>query len=409
MIFEKLVPVKARRSYYYDAWGGCLVGVYSGGIFTFVLLIAKKELHAGPFLLAMMTAAPFIGNCFALLWANAMEGKPKMPFAVGSWYFARAIFIAMLFATSSLAFSLIVITGQFFSTIASPAYAAIMKDVYPDEHRGRIMGYVRVITAFTTIISTLIVGVLLKSISYRWIFPVAAVLGVLSSAAFSRIKTACPSRQELENKRSITKFIRSSLAIPFHNQGFGWFAISVLVFGFGTIMLLPVYPIFQNESLNMEYWQLAVLTNVQSVAWMFAYLYWGRYVDRRSPLRATVVNVYLTIFVAIGYCISTNWWMLLPAHIIAGITNAGIELAYFNSILAFSEEKRTSHYQALFSFLIGIRGTLAPIAGAKLAEIFTGKHWDLRYTFLIAACIMFIGATMQLIGLRREQHRKVKA
>lgn len=403
------MPAKARRSYYYDSLAGGLAGSYTGIIFPFVLLIAQKELHTSPLLLAIMTAAPFIGNCFALLWANAMEGKHKMPFAVGSWYFARAVFIAMLFATSSLTFSLVVIVGQFCSTVASPAYAAIMKDIYPDEHRGRIMGYVRVITAFTTIIATLIVGVLLKSVSYRWIFPVGAILGMMSSAAFSRIKTAYPSQRELENKRSTAKFLQSSLAIPFQNHGFGWFAVSVLVFGFGTIMLLPIYPIFQNESLNMEYWQLAVLTNVQSVAWMFAYLYWGRYVDRRSPLKATVVNVYLTIFVSLGYCISTNWWMLLPAHIIAGITNAGIELAYFNSILAFSEEERTSHYQALFSFLIGIRGTIAPIAGAKLAASFAVNHWDLRYTFLIAACIMFIGATMQLIGLRRVQHRNVKA
>lgn len=403
MLFEKSVPVKARRSYHFDAWAGLLAGAYTGGIFPFVLLIAKKELHAGPFLLAMMTAAPFVGNCFALLWANAMEGKPKMPFAVGSFYLARAVFIAMLFATTSFTFSVVVIIGQFCATIASPAYAAIMKDIYPNEHRGRIMGYVRVIAAFTTIIATLIAGMLLKSVSYRWIFPVGAVLGVLSATAFSRIQTAAPSRRELANKRSTINFMRDALAIPFQNHAFGWFAISVLVFGFGTIMLLPIYPLFQDSALNMEYWQLAILTNVQSVAWMFAYLYWGRYVDARSPLRATVINVFMTILVPVGYCISGSWWALLPFHIIAGITNAGIELAYFNCILDFSEEGRTSHYQALFSFLIGIRGSLAPLVGAKLAGAFTNNHWDLRYTFLIAACIMLVGAAMQVVGLRRNQ------
>ena len=409
MLFENSVPLKARPAYKLDAWASILVGIYTGGIFPFVLLIAQKELHANAFMLALMTSAPFIGNCFALLWANVMEGKQKMPFAAGSWYIARGVFVAMLFATTSLVFSLVVMIGQFYATIASPAYAAIMKDVYPDEHRGRIMGYVRVFLAFTTIVSTLIVGLLLKVISYRWLFPIGAAIGVLSAFIFSRIKTADPGRHELENKRSTLRFMRDALVIPFHNRQFGWFALSVLVFGFGTIMITPVYPLFQDKALNMEYWQLAILTNVQSVAWMFAYLFWGKYVDSKSPIKATVVNVFLTILLPVGYFISGSWLALTPFHVIAGITNAGIELAYFNCILDFSEEGRTSHYQALFSFLIGIRGSIAPLAGAKLIGYFADRQWDMRYLFLLAAFIMLIGATMQVVGMKRGQAKGARS
>jgi MFS family permease len=109
------------------------------------------------------------------------------------------------------------------------------------------------------------------------------------------------------------------------------------------------------------------------------------------------------MLVPLGYFFSWNWWMLTPAHIIAGVTNAGIEMAYFNSVLRFSDEGKASHYQALFACILGIRGSIAPFIGAALKEAFTGRGWDFRYIFLLATVILFIGALMQVAGMRRER------
>lgn len=407
MLFEKAVPINARRSYRLDAWSGILAGIYSGAISPFFLLIARERLNAGPFLIGLMTASLFLGNLLSLLWANAMEGRKKMPFVAGSWYLARGAFLLMIFATTPLRFAIIVSVAQFLATIASPAYAAIMKDVYPDEHRGRIMGYSRVLVALFMIVSALAVGWLLKYVSHRWIFPFGAILGIISAYAFSRIQTSDPSTEELANKRSTLKFLKSSFSILLENRGFAWFASSVFVYGFGTLLLSPVYPIFQNDSLHITYWQLAVLTNIQSILWMVSYLYWGRYVDVKSPLKATVINVSAAILVPLGYCISFNWWMLIPAHIVAGITNAGIEMAYFNSVMQFSDEGRISHYQALFACILGIRGVLAPFVGAWLISSFVAQELDIRYIFLIGVAILLVGTMMQIAGLRRVGRSKM--
>lgn len=402
MLFERSVPIKARHAYRLDAWSGILAGIYSGAITPFFLLIARKSLNADPFLIGLMTASLFLGNLLSLLWANAMEGKPKMPFVAVSWYLARGAFLLMIVAYTPLRFAIIVSIAQFLATVASPAYAAIMKDVYPDAHRGRIMGYSRVLAALFTIVTALVVGLMLKYISFRWIFPVGAVLGVASAFVFNRIPTSKPSDQELANKRSTVEFLVSTFSILLKNRGFTWFAASVFVYGFGTILLSPLYPIFQNDKIRISYWQLAMLVNIQSVVWMVSYLYWGRYVDIRSPLKATVINVALAILVPFGYFVSQNWWMLIPAHIISGLTNAGIEMAYFNTVLRFSEEGRTAHYQALFSCILGIRGIAAPFVGASLIAVFTTRFWDIRYIFLIGIAVLVAGTVMQIMGMRRE-------
>ncbi|HPP76067.1 MAG TPA: MFS transporter, partial [Armatimonadota bacterium] len=370
VLFEKAVPIKSRQAYRYDAWASILAGLFTGTIMPFYLLIARKSLDASPFLISLMTASLFIGNVLSLLSTNAMEGKRKMPFVVWPWYIGRGIFFLMLFATTPLSFALIVSIGNCITSLASPAYAAVMKDVYPDAHRGRIMGYVRALVAFSMMITTLTAGWMMKIIGYEWLFPLGAVFGILSAYFFSKIKTPSPSSIEIAAKRSTLKFLHSSFSILKHNRGFRWFAISVVIYGLGTLILSPVYPLYQADKLGLTYRQLAMLTIGQNVAWMFAYIYWGKYIDMRSPLRATVVNVYLAVLVPMGYFFAWNWWALAPAHLIAGITNAGIEMAYFSAVLSFSGEGRTSHYQALFAFIGGIRGIFAPSIGGALVEGF---------------------------------------
>lgn len=401
-MFVRSIPKKNRPAFKRDALAGFLIGAYTGAIFPFYMIIARDRLHASTFLIGLMTAAPFLGNLLALMWANAMEGRPKMPFVVWSGIVARAIIILMLLADTPIKFALIITASQFLGTIAAPAYAAVMKDVYPDAQRGRIMGYIRVLLALAMMLSTAIVGILLSGLNYRWIFPIAALFGIGASISFSRIRTTPPSEEERVNKRPTHEFLLSAFGILKENREFRWFALSVFVFGFGNLLLTPIYPIFQVDRLHIKTSQAAVLTNVFSVVWMVSYLYWGRFVDVRSPLRATLVNVILSVIIPVNYFFAGNVWMLLPAYVVMGITSAGIELAYFNGILRFAEEGRVPHYQALFSWLMGVRGTIAPFIGAALMRSFQSRGWDFRYLFLFGAGVMLVGALIQALGVHRS-------
>ena len=406
LLFAKSVPRKARRAYTKDATAGLLVGVYTGCVFPFYLIIARDRLHASAFLISVMVAAPFLGNLFALLWANAMEARPKMPFAVTSWVVGRSLFLLMVLAVTPLRFALVVGISQFLVTAAGPAYAAIMKDIYPDEHRGRIMGYARALVALAMIATTFAIAPLLSGLNYRWVFPVGGLFGIVSALVFGTIPTSEPTHEERAAKRPTHEFVFSAFAILRENRGFRWFAASVFTFGFGNLILTPIYPIFQVDRLHISTSQAAMLANTTSIIWMGSYLYWGRYVDVKSPLHATVVNVILTTLIPLNYFLAKNVWMLLPSAVISGITAAGIELAYFNSVLWFAEEGRASHYQALFSWLLGIRGSIAPFVGAALKQAFEGRGWDFRYIFIWAVLIMFAGAVMQIFGVRRDRYNQ---
>lgn len=380
-----------------------LGGMYAGMIMPFYMIIARDNLKANALTIGFMAAAPFLGSLFSILWAHAMEARPKMPFWVWPMVIGRAAFLLLLFFKTPLSFALVIFVSQFLGSLTSPAYAAIIKAVYPEESRGRIMSYVRVGMMFVMIIATFIAGALLRVISYRHVFPVAGAIGVVAAIQFGRMRVDEPFAAALPPRRS--EFFRSILAILAEDRSFRWFVMSVFVYGFANLILSPVYPIFQVDRLHITTMQAAILVNLSSIVWMAGILYWGHYVDAKSPLSAVAICVFLSGMTPITYFFAQNVWMLIPAFVVSGWINSGIELSYFNSVLKLAPEHRVSHYQALFQSLLGIRGAVAPFIGSWLMTSFTAVGWDYKYLFLISLVGMFVGGSMQVYGVRGHRKR----
>jgi len=63
-----------------------------------------------------------------------------------------------------------------------------MKEIYSDDYRGRAMGYVRMEMAIVAAFASYLGGFLLDHFSYRYIFPLGAMFGILSVTYFGKIK-----------------------------------------------------------------------------------------------------------------------------------------------------------------------------------------------------------------------------
>ena len=405
----RLVPSTSRRAYRFDRLSSLLAGLYMGSIFPFAGVIAREQLHASPAILGLMTAAPFIGNLLALFWAQAMEGRPKLPFVKWSHFAARLTFLLAPFAVTPLRFALIIAGAQILGSLASPAYAAVIKEVYPDDQRGRIMSYTRATLFTASVLTTFAIGPLLKVVSYQYVFPVMCLFGLAAALIFGRIPV--PSEAEAAGergpRRTLTEaigetvhFLLSTLRIFHTDHGYRWFALSVFTYGFGNLMLAPAIPLIQVDRLHISTTHIALLANLAQVTAAVSYFFWGRYVDRHSPIKAVILNILLNALIPIFYLLAWDKWMLVPAFILSGVTQAGIDLWYFNSILSFAREENASRYQALHSFLLGIRGILAPLLGAYLIGALPkiGDQPDLSWLFGIALTLILVGCWMQLIG-----------
>lgn len=423
---RKEVPNRARHAFRIDLTQSLLAGLYTGAVFPFVGVIARDKLHATPTVLALIGAAPFIGNLLAMFFAQASEGRPKAPFVSWAQIISRLIILLSLFAVGAWPFALVIAGCQIIGTLATPAYAAVIKDVYPDDQRGKLLGFTKASVLAAQCAGTLLAGALMGGafffkVSYTHLFPIAGAIGVIAAITFGRINPheaeqydlSAPRDPVFKQIKATATFVGKTLSILKEDHAYRWFALSVFTYGFGNLMTVPLIPLIQVDELHTTSPQIALLSNMTQAAAVIGYFFWGRYVDRNSPQKAVIINVLLNtliplVYISTAFMHGANAWILTPAFIMGGVVGAGIDMSYFNALLTFAGPRDVSRYQALQSFLLGIRGTIAPFVGGALAALLHNLGQSTRWVFALSLTMMIIGAWAQGVAMKRQrQHQLV--
>lgn len=398
------IPRVARYSLGWDLLAGMCTGAYMGISFPFFTKIARGELNAPEVAIAIMSAAPFIGNLLSPVWARQMEGRAKMPFVIGSWVVARFLLLLIpLLAGGPWGFVALVGGLQFIGTISSPAYTSLMRDIYPDRARGRLMGYVRVGAQTCMFFSTMAAGRLLDhTLSFRVLFPIAGLFGFAAAYAFYKVRPmphTAPSPPSSDTpvppKPTMRQFVRDTLSILREDEPFRWFAFSLFTYGFGNLMVQPLYALYQVDILHISSTQIANLANFASLWSIMGSFFWGGFMDRHGAPRTVLFSILCVTLVPLVYLFAHNWYGLLFAATLMGFGISGVELSYMGSILTYANRERTAQYQSLNSLLLGVRGVLAPLIGLPLMKAF-GYH----NVFWIGLVIMILGCFMQHLATR---------
>lgn len=385
------IPSQARQAFRWDATAGLLGGLYFGMIIPFVAVIARDKLQASAFQISMIAAAPFAGHLFALYWATQIRHHREIPFVVSIGVIAKSLFFLMLLATTAPVFVAIAAAAMMVTQFMNPAYVTVMKDIYPDEHRGRLMGLVRVGMVITIMAGASLAGWLLPSVGYRYLFPAAALIGILSSLSFGRIKTpevAEPTRERVS--------IPQSLAILRNDEDFRLFILGLFVFGSGSLMTVPLIPIFQVDQLQITPGWVGLLATVSTALSGVAYYFWGRMIDRHSPFPGLLICLAVISLIKIVYAYAYSLPILLVAAVFAGIGQPGVELAWMNALMHFTDRDGIARYAALHYSIAGVRGLILPFIGTALLRVI-----DIRQLFLLGALINLFGLWIMYQAVKR--------
>ncbi len=392
---------EVRLAWKWDMLTALLAGIYQGCIWTFVMRVARADLKATGEHIAWIAAAPALGYLFATVWARQMEGREKMPFVFWTWLAARGMFLfAPLIASRNHFVAMVCFTPLIFS-VSTPAYTAIMKEIYPERQRGRLMSSVRIVMNGFTLGFALLMGALMDAgLDYRYAFCFGGFFGALSAWTFSRIRIP-PVAEIGETRSSVREFYSGTLNILVRNPGYRWFSASVFVSGFGNIIAATLYPIYQVDRFHVSNTDVAALNNTQALCTMIGFFFWGGFLDRRGPLVAVLFALAANLLVPIMYAGAWGMSALFIASGLTGLAMAGVDLAYLNAILLFAEPGRVAQYQALHSSFFGIRGSIAPHFAIPLVHALGYQN-----TFLIAFGIMVGGVLLQLISMRDYRRTK---
>jgi MFS family permease len=388
------LPRPVRHAFKWDALSAAIGGLSSGALFPFLGVILRRDLHASAYLIAMLGASFALGNLFNPLMAHRIRNRPKLPHAVWPPIVGRAFFLLMPLASAAPIFVAITVLGCAFGSLAAPAYAAVIRDAYPVERRGRLMGFVRGLFVGGSMLGSLCGGVALQHIGYRWFFPIAALLGMVGVSAFSRIGVpAAPAEPAPTGARLMDAFRVARADRPFRLYSTAFF-----LYAFGNLILSPVYPVFQVDVLHISTQWVSYLSVASAGMSMIGYLYWGRVLDRRGPFALLLYIMVIFTLTPVTYYLAQGVPVLLIAAMAQGLALAGGDLAYVNASMRFAKRELVVSYAAVFAFLQAIRGIPGPFIGAALSNQFGP-----RSVFPVTLALWVSAAAVALVGMRTAQ------
>ena len=385
-------PPMVRRNYRHElrsAFTFPLAAAMAEG--TFAGVVADKYFGANLVLIAVLTAAPMFGNILALVWSNMAQRRPMVAF-VNRLQIGVVICIAAVGLTALLpkaadghptllaawCFAGLIVAARVLASGIVTVRSAIWRFNYPTGTRARIVGRITVIYNAMLGLMTFAGGLLMdwRAWIYAVLYPTLAAVSLIGVRSFGRIRVRGQRNllRRLPPGRGVVATLRrmaGDLSILRHDKAFAGYQWCQFLLGVSFMFMVP--PLIQMVSRDMtdpksDYTlALIVLHLLPTIVGVVSVQLWAPVFDRLSILRFRVVHgvaVLATHATLLAGALSGQLWLVGCGTALMGLSVGGGQLAWQLGQHAFAPPERSGAYMGVHVMLTGLRGMLAPFAGA---------------------------------------------
>jgi len=292
-----------------------------------------------------------------------------------------------------------------------PHRAALVASNYPSNVRGRMFGLLATGAMLAQILASKSSGYLLDHdpLALRWLFPLAAVVGIAGHMLLARIRWRAPraavaagGRGLKAAGRAVARTWKDTARVLREDPAFRTYELGFMLYGFGLNMSMSVLILFSEGVLGVSYDDWTTANGLANpLAYLLTVALLGRLVDRLGVVRLTTgAFALLTIYFLLLPLVSGLTGLVLT-YIVFGVSMAGVNLGWNLGPLHFAPPHRSHLYMSVHVALVAFRSTLAPLAGYGVYQLFSADT-----TFLCSALLVALGT---LTMLRLDQHARRKA
>ena len=444
------LPFLSRRNYYYEfkhivPWS-VLAGLVEG---QFASVVVSKTFDGGPLLIAVATATPIAALMFSLIWGMLCVGRPKIRlftlFGVGAALCAGVVGAIPTSQAGAIWFICQMAAAQIMLSGVVTVRSAVWRSNYPHATRGRITARLQAARILTGNVTVLLAAKIcdLDPTSYRYLFPCAAVMGLIGISFLARIHVR-GERSELRRQRhsETDGDLRADLAEPFNltallspghvirqmylvlrdDRRFLQYCVAQIFSGTANLMVIAVVVVLVTQNLDLGdtwgFWISAgLIQTIQRLVMLGSIGRWARLFDRIGVVRFRVVNVSCwTVSLVFGLAatlaitgserlgasfIPIAVSLFAVRALLHGFALGGAALSWHLGHLHFARAQEAEIYMGVHVSLTGLRGLFAPLIGMGLYELIGWRVW------LIALSLSLISIAMYAWMARREKREGV--
>ena len=351
-----------------------ILGVPFWGMVYLLSVILYKNMHITPLQITVIITLKPLSALFAPYWSQVIYQRPDrvvsnlvwanilryLPFLFVPWIDSAWIIIA--------AFGLYMM----FYRGVMPAWMETIKSNLPEPSREKLVAFGSTIDYCATALLPLILGLALDKYedSWRWLFPLAAGIGLVSTVFLYRIpisRSGSEAKVEVSepDQLSIWLFLKKQVLKPWkeswqlirEHASFSNFQIGFMLGGAGLMVLQPIIPIFFVDILKLSYTKmLLALAVFKGIGFALTAPFWVKLFRRWNIFYFSgIVTALAALFPFLLMSAQLHILLLYVAYGLYGVMQAGSDLSWHMSGPAFAKEKDSTRFSGTNVLTVGIK------------------------------------------------------
>jgi MFS family permease len=423
------MPLMSRGNYRWE--------MISAFFFPFALMcvepglagvIAQKAFGAPPWIIAAISAAPFMALITSALWTRLLHGRDRVGFVrlmlIGM---VVCVVIAAAAPTTAIGLAILllaIIGGRIFWSGVLTGRAEVWRNNYPRRFRARAAGNYTIVAALIVSLGGFLLADTLDRVgpdraetAYRFAYLAAAGLALIGVWAYGRVRWRARRATLREEARpveragdahpaSLTAMLRALRTDAIWRR----YMIAMFLLGMGNLAANAPFIIAIDRELGLEYRESITLTLVfPYLVPAFVISFWAWWLDRVHIARYRAVHAW--VFVAAQALTGVALVMgslplLFAARIVLGVAMGGGMIAWNLGHHDLAPRELAGVYMGMHATLTGVRGLLAPFLGTWLYQGFGDTPGLGPAAFFLFAGSCAAGGVMFLLLDRQVRRRR---
>lgn len=364
-------------------WDGMSFSVMTGLITPYWGLFALR-LGGDNAVVAWVNAIPaLVTALFQLPSARLVAGRPRrLPVLVGYAWVYRLSFLLLavlpfLPGPRPILYLVILSLMNLPNTICSLAWTMLMAEIFPARLRARVFGDRNTLSTLTTVAATVTGGIVVAAVRFpasMTTLALASLAAVLLSLHFVRQleepHASGPSPSSPAGLGTMVGLLRG-------DPGFSRFLVGSSVLQVGLNLPSAVFVILFIRLAHLDGYWLGVFSGLSGLGVFLTSRLWGRFEMRRGPTVSLAVGVVGLGLLLPLYAYTRDPLVFAALSALGGVFTAGVNLGYFNGLLAQAPAGRRIDAIALFNLVTGVMTFVAPLLGVWLLGVvgITATMW----------------------------------